>query len=74
MSEIELGFCPRPHPFGATYRLCHIVYTKANQRVENPRWPRAKLCPWCDWQRLRGPGPRRDASEILKLSLKKSLR
>ena len=65
-----LGFCPHPHPFGATYRLQHIAWDGA----EKANGPRAVLCPWCDWGRLRGVEKRRDASGILKVTLKNSLR
>lgn len=67
-----LGLCPRPHPFGATYRLQHIVRDDADE-AKGTNYPRAVLCPWCDWERLRKVQARPNRSEILRISLKNSL-
>lgn len=46
-----LGLCPRPHPFGATYRLQGLNDDDGPQSPN--RKPRHLFCPWCDFDRLR---------------------
>ena len=50
------GLCPNEHPYGVKYRLQHFAFAGDENIPESPSHPRAVLCPWCDWVRLRGNG------------------